>query len=453
MFNNTYLNDSDFAKRVFRLALPSTIQALLNVSVNALNNVLAGHYFGEIEISAISQTASIFAIYEVITFGFASSCGILVAQYWGKKDRDKIEKIISIGIRLEFILGLFFSVLIFTFPRAIMSIMTKDINVLHLGAEYLRISSPVYFLFGVCNALYSSFSSLEMVNYVFCGTTLCSISNLALSYILIPKLGVAGAAVSALVSRIISFIFALLVLFKNKRINFEASYLLSNDKILTNDFLRVAYPVMGHELIWSVGNNMPQILMGRISTVATSSYSIAINLCQLLSIIQSGLGSAALTIVGQNIGTGDKGRAEKAAKTFVIYTFLTSVLSTLLLYIIHPLFLSFYDVSPAVIENARMMMKVLMIQTFFTGFDSIVLVNTLRAGGMGKVGFYTDIVVMWMIAIPLGWLGVIKWKLIPPLVALLVKLDMPLKSLVGLYVVLKTNWIHNLTRDSAADST
>ncbi len=448
MFHNTYLHDLDFAKRVFRLALPSTIQALLNVSVNALNNVLAGHYFGEIEISAISQTASIFAIYEVITFGFASSCGILVAQYWGRKDKDKIEKIISIGMRLELILGLFFSIIMFSFPKNVMSIMTKDNNVLLLGAEYLRISSPVYFLYGICNALYSSFSSLEMVNYVFYGTSLCSLSNLALSYILIPRLGVAGAAISALVSRIISFVFALLVLFRNKKINYEASYLLTNDKVLTSDFLRVAYPVMGHELIWSVGNNMPQILMGRISTVATSSYSIAINLCQLLSIIQSGLGSAALTIVGQNVGTGDKDRAEKAAKTFVVYTLFASILSTFLLFIIHPLFLSFYDVSPAVIENAKMMMKVLMIQTFFTGFDSVVLVNTLRAGGMGKVGFYTDIVVMWMIAIPLGWLGVIKWNLIPPLVALLVKLDMPLKSLVGLYVVLKTNWIHDLTRET-----
>ena len=451
MFQDTYINDSDFAKRVLRLTLPGTIQALLNVSVNALNNLLTGHYFGEVEISVISQTASVFAIYEVITYGFASSCGILVAQYWGKKDKETIEKIISIAIKLEVLLGLLFSAVMFIFPAQIMSLMTKDANVLSLGAEYLRISSPVYFLYGVCNALYSSFSSLEMVKYVFLGNSVCSLSNLALSYILIPKYGVIGGAVAALISRIISFIFALYVLFRKSKIDYEPASLLTNDQMLMNDFLRVAYPVMGHELIWSVGNNMPQILMGRISTVATSSFSIAISLCQLLSIIQTGLGSAALTVVGQNIGTGEIERAKKSAKTFVLYTLFASILSTLLLYLIHPLYLSFYDVSPEVLENARAMMKVLMIQTFFTGFDSVVLVNTLRAGGMGKVGFYTDIVVMWMIAIPLGWLGVLKWNLAPPIVALLVKLDMPLKSLVGLYVVLKTNWIRVLTREEPTD--
>ena len=132
----------------------------------------------------------------------------------------------------------------------------------------------------------------------------------------------------------------------------------------------------------------------------------------------------------------------------MIYTLLSSIVSTLLLFILRPIYLSFYDVSPEVVATANKMMQVLMIQTFFTGFDSVILVSTLRAGGMGKVGFFTDIVVMWMIAIPLGWIGVYIWKLSPPLVALLVKLDMPLKSLVGLYFVLKTNWIHNLTRES-----
>jgi Na+-driven multidrug efflux pump len=53
-----------------------------------------------------------------------------------------------------------------------------------------------------------------------------------------------------------------------------------------------------------------------------------------------------------------------------------------------------------------------------------------------------------MIAIPLAWAGILFWHLSPEWIVLLVKLDMPLKSLVGLYYVLKTDWIHNLTRNS-----
>ena len=98
-------------------------------------------------------------------------------------------------------------------------------------------------------------------------------------------------------------------------------------------------------------------------------------------------------------------------------------------------------------------MMVLAVNCLFTGFDAIILVSLLRAAGMGKVGFYTDIVVMWMIAIPLAWLGLLKWSLAPQWIVALVKIDMPLKTIVALYTVYKTNWIHNLTREEIPTET
>ncbi len=448
MFTNTYLHDADFAKWVLRLTIPRAMEYLLNVGINALNNLLTGMYFGEVEMSAISQTASIFAIYEVITYGFASSCSILVAQYWGRKNKGSIKQVISIAVRLECLIGAVFTAVMLLVPETVMSFMSTDSAVIGLGAEYLRITAPIYLMYGVCNALYSSFSAMEMVKYVVAGHTLCSIANLLLSLLLVPRLGVSGAAFASLVARMISIAFALTVLLKNRALSFRFSDFFAGGNSLLSDFLHVTYPIMGHELIWSIGNNMPQILMGRLGTKATSAFSIAINLCSLLTIIQSGMGNAATTIVGKSIGEGDKERAKKSARTFVVYTFIAGTFSSLLLLLIHPLYLRFYGLSPEILATAKNMMNVLLVQSFFTGFDSIILVSTLRAGGMGKIGFYTDIVVMWMIAIPLAWAGILFWHLSPEWIVLLVKLDMPLKSLVGLYYVLKTDWIHNLTRNS-----
>lgn len=450
MFKNTYLRDSDFNRWVIRLALPRALEYLLNVGINALNNLLTGMYFGEVEMSAISQTASVFSIFEVVTYGFASSCGILVAQYWGKRRTDSIKDIVSIAIRLELLIGAVFSAVMLLAPSGVMTLMSTDPDVVRLGAEYLRICAPVYLIHGITNTLISSFSALELVQFVVAGHAVFSIANLLLSLLLVPRFGVAGAAVASLASRLLSFVFAMVVLFRNRNLHYRLPDLKSSRADLLKDFLIVAYPIMGHELIWSVGNNMPQILMGRLGTKATSAFSIAINLCTLLTIVQSGLGSAATTIVGKSIGEGEKERANKSARTFVLYTFLASILSSVLLFVIRPVYLGFYDLSPEILQCADKMMKVLMIQSFFTGFDSVILVSILRAGGMGKIGFYTDIVVMWLIAIPLAWAGVLFWHLPEELIVLLVKLDMPLKSIVGLYFVLKTDWIHNLTRETAS---
>ena len=211
MFRNTYLRDPDFNKWVIRLALPRALEYLLNVGINALNNLLTGMYFGEVEMSAISQTASVFSIYEVVTYGFASSCGILVAQYWGKRRTDSIKDILSIAIRLELLIGVIFSSVMLLAPSGVMTLMSTDADVVRLGAEYLRICAPVYLIHGITNAMISSFSALELVQFVVAGHAVFSVTNLLLSLFLVPRFGVAGAAVASLVSRLLSFMFAVII--------------------------------------------------------------------------------------------------------------------------------------------------------------------------------------------------------------------------------------------------
>ena len=445
MFKNTYLRSSEFNRMVLRLALPGAIQTLLAIGVNTMNNLLTGAYFGEVEMSAVSQAATVFSIYEVITYGFACTCGVLVAQYWGKQDHERIKKVISITLRLESLLGAVFTAVMLLFPNTVMSVMSKDPGVISQGAEYLRITAPTYFLYGLIGSLYYGFRSVEMAQTCLWGNAAAYLTNMLLSWLLIPTRGVEGAALASLISRSAEAVFLFLRLFTAKRLDYKPGDLFLRSPELIGDFFRVTWPILGHELIWSIGNNMNQILMGRLDVTTTGAYSIAITLSNLLVFLNSGLGQAATTIVGKRIGEGDEKGAMKAARTFCWYTLFAGLFAAGSMFLLKDWFIARYNVSPEVKEMARQMILALEMFTFCSGFDSIILVSTLRAGGMGKVGFYTDIVVMWMIGIPLGWLGLLVWKLSPVWIIFLVKVDMPLKSLVGLYFVLKTHWIHNLT--------
>lgn len=445
MAKNNYLGDKEFSRWALKLALPGAVQNLLSIGVNALNNILTGHHFGEIEMSAIAQAATVFGIYEVMSYGFAGSCAVMASQFWGKQDHGKIKKIISICLKFEAILGLVISAVMLLFPGFIMSKMSIDPDVIATGAEYLRLTAPTYFIYGLTTCLYSSFRSVEMVQNALWGNAICYLLNMGLSWLLVPSKGVIGAGLAALISRTVDLVYVLANLFTSKRLDYKMPDLLSRSPELINDYLKVTWPILGHELIWSVGNSMNQILMGRMSTAATSAYAIAITLTNIITFMTSGLGQAATTIVGKKIGEGDKKDAQKAALTFIWYTLFMGITCSLVLFLIKDRVVASYNVSDEVKDMARIMCNVLEVQAFCTGFDSIVLVNTLRAGGMGKVGFWTDIVVMWMIGIPLGWLALLVWKLPPQWVVFLVKLDMPLKSAVGVYMVLKGNWIRNLT--------
>ncbi|MBQ4093585.1 MAG: MATE family efflux transporter, partial [Oscillospiraceae bacterium] len=369
----------------------------------------------------------------------------LIAQYWGKRDRKSIRDILSITLRFELVMGTVAAAVMLFFPQVVMAVMSNDPAVIELGSEFLRIAALNYFLFGMVGTIYTAHSSIEMVQVVFWGNTLCYSVNLALSWVLIPLYGVKGAALASVLARVVDFIFVVVMLLRNKAMEFEARCLLQFNRNLLGDYMQTVYPILGHEIIWSVGTNMSSILMGRLDSYAVSAYSIAYMLYSLHTAAYTGLAKAASAIVGKSIGEGDKERAQKSANTFVLLTLIVGLVVSASMFLLRPLFLSLYDLDPQVLEYANGLCMVLAVVLLFHGFDGVVLVSTLRAGGMGKIGFYTDIVVMWMIGIPLGWFAISR-GINPIWVVALVKVDMPLKSIVGIYYVLCRDWIHNLTR-------
>ncbi|MEG1017000.1 MAG: MATE family efflux transporter, partial [Oscillospiraceae bacterium] len=320
------------------------------------------------------------------------------------------------------------------------------------GRQYLSIASYSYILYGVTNVLYGVFKGTEKVKYVFWGNAVCYTLNIALNYVFIfgkfgvPALGVRGAALGTLIARCVEFIFVICMF--SKKIDFKLRDIFRKNTLLLLDFLRVMRPIMGHELIWGIGTSMSQVVMGQISPMATTAYNITYMLYQLFASIFSGLGGAAQTIIGKTIGSGDTERVKKSARTLLIYATILGVFSMCSVLLLKTPFISLYNVSAETAQYAEKIMPIMAVALFFMAWEVVGLVNILRGGGDGKTGFFTDVVVMWMIAIPLGLLAAFRWNLSPVLIILFIKIDMPLKATVGLVRVLKMKWIKNLTREN-----
>jgi Na+-driven multidrug efflux pump len=75
------------------------------------------------------------------------------------------------------------------------------------------------------------------------------------------------------------------------------------------------------------------------------------------------------------------------------------------------------------------------------------MVAILRAGGDGKTGFYTDLVVMWMICIPLAWMAAFRWHAEPWVVVAIIKSIIALEAIVALIRIHQYHWVRNLTEE------
>ncbi|MEA4912768.1 MAG: MATE family efflux transporter [Oscillospiraceae bacterium] len=447
--------DRAFYRRARTLAFPLAVQQLLLVGVNALNTLMMGR-FGETEMAAVSQASQLYYIFTIIAYGMVSPVGVLVAQYWGKKDAETTRTLFGISFRIGVIFGAACTLLVVCFPSAVMRIMTSDPAVRAIGTKYLLIIAASMIPFCISDEIYSFVRAIGRVRLVFWGNLICYSINIGLNYLLIfgkaglPALGALGPAVGTLVARIAEMVFLLVCLFaRSDELPLKPEILRRFDRALYRDYVRVMKPILGHELIWSFGTSASQIVMGQISTGAVAAYNIVYTLNQLMCAVLTGYSGAAQILIGNTIGAGDIPRAKREARSLLLVATGIGIAGMALVLLLGTPFIRLFSITDETRAYAQRLIPIMAAVTFFNAWEIIGLVGILRAGGDAKTGFWTDVVTMWMIAIPLGLLAAFRWQLSPVLVILLIKCDMPMKSIVGAVRVLRMHWINDLTHLSA----
>lgn len=94
--NHIEIDRRKFYKTVLALVVPMALQNLINVGVTAADVIMLGAV-GEKALSGASLAGQIQYIMTLFLFGLTSGATVLTAQYWGKGDRDAIEKILGMG--------------------------------------------------------------------------------------------------------------------------------------------------------------------------------------------------------------------------------------------------------------------------------------------------------------------------------------------------------------------
>ena len=182
--------------------------------------------------------------------------------------------------------------------------------------------------------------------------------------------------------------------------------------------------------------------MGTNFVAANSIYSV---LNQLVSVIIFGVGNAALTIVGNTIGSGDIERAKQRSITLFALSILLGIFSAVVTLLLSPVFVSMYELSAETIAIALAINRVGALIVFFQAIAMVGMVGVLRAGGDAKFVLVCEVIFLWGVAVPLGfftglWLG---WP--APAVFLVLKCDEILKTVVSSVRICRFRWLRDVT--------
>ncbi len=450
--------DRSFYKTLIALAVPISLQNLITFAVGFADNLMIGR-LGDNAISGVYVGNQMQAVVQMFIAGIEGAILILAAQYWGKKDAASIRKVVSVGVKFAFGVGLLVTLAAVLFPSAIIGLFTSEPGVIAEGGVYLRIVGFTYLFFSIAQVMIASMRSVETAKIGLYISIMALVVNVSLNYILIfgklglPALGVKGAAIATLISRVLEMLVSVVYVFSvDKKLRFRFADLLRTDRALLKDFLRYGLPVIGGQVVWAINNLANPKIMGFYSAGVLAAVSITGMLHSLVYVWMTGLSSAVGIITGKTVGAGQYEKMKEYARTVQVIFLGVGLISGAVVLLFREGFIGLYNATPEAMAYSRQFINVISVTIVGTCYQAACLFGLVKSGGDISFVFKNDTIFVFLVLIPSAlvsyWLGAPAWVVFAAL-----KCDQILKCIVAVVKINRFNWMKNLTREEKADET
>ena len=439
----------DFFATLFMVAAPITVQNFINSAVNMADAVMIGR-LGETSITAVGLGNQIFFLLNLLLFGLVSGSAVFSSQFWGRKDVLGIQKTIGLCFIIASIIGGIFTFFCLLCPEVLIGIYSKDDEVIKLGAEYLKYVCFCFFPFVYSFSITMTLRSIGKIKLAVITTAIGLVVNITLNMILIfgllgfPALGVRGAAIATVASRILEFVIVLSVsiLCKYPVIGSFKNMFCSISLPFLRDYFMVALPVVVEETIWSFGITTHNLIFARIGTSQYAAFNIVNTVSLLLWVIFLGLGNGSAIIIGNKIGEGKTEEARDYAKFIAILSPLLAIFIILFFIPISILVPYIFNVTDEVLSLVPSLLIVLSVYYPLKAYNSVMIVGICRGGGDTRFSLFYDVAFMWTVAIPLAYIASLTHFSYVWLIYALIMIEEPLKMILGLVRLKNGKWLH-----------
>lgn len=304
-------------KTLVLFTVPLVLSGMLQQVFNWVDAFIVGNTEGELALAGIGATTSLYNLFVMVITGFTSGICVLAAQQSGMRETKELRKTLAVFVML--LGGLFFAIAAagIAFTNEILVFLDTPGNIIETAQDYIRIMSLGVPFLAVYNTYCAVLRGMGDSRAPFFSVLVCSGVNVLLDilFVVVLRLGAAGAAVATVISQGIMTIFILLYAVRKYRVlRFRPEKGLFDRKILKKGVM-FALPPAVQAGTTSVGNLFLQRFMNGFGeqTVAAVTTAYRVDSVIILPIINFGSGIA--TMVGQNIGAGKPLRAKQALKT------------------------------------------------------------------------------------------------------------------------------------------
>lgn len=398
---------SDFTRSLLKIAVPVTLQCLLQSSFSIIDQMMIGQ-LGKESIAAVGIFGNYSLVFTVVIGAVCSVAGILISQFLGAQDPKEAWAGFHISTLVSALISAIFMGILFFFTDTVLGFYTEDPGIIKEGITYCRLVSITFLPIGISLALSTWLRCKEHAVFPLIASICAVLSNTALNYVLIfgkfgmPVMAVKGAAIATTVSQVLNlFLIILGFCFSNRLDHGKIHFIFRMKKISVREYLCMLLPILLSEFLWSLGQNVETAVYGHIGTDSLAAYTLTCPIQGLLIGALSGLSASAGVMVGKRLGEKDWDGAFAYAGKLLLCGILGSILTALLLILTSRYYVSLYQVEDTVKHLGRSVLIVFALYAPFKVSNMILGGGVIKSGGDTKTIMWIDICGTWLFGIPL----------------------------------------------------
>lgn len=444
------VRDKSFYKQALAIAIPISIQSMITIGVNLMDNIMVGS-LGETVLSGTSLANQYVGIFHICCMGIGMGTSVMTARFWGMRDMEALKK--SITLMLRFCIGL---AILFTIPAifmspALMRLYTPDESVIAQGILYYRWIWPCFILQGMsltCTIVLRSVGQVKLPLYSSIGAFFV---NIFFNYVFIfgkfgmPRMEIQGAAIGTLIARLFEFcVICGYFFFGDKGIGYRIRDIGKRCRELFWEYVNIGVPVFISDALLALGSTAVAMIMGRISKEFVSANSITFVTQQLSTVMIQGVCQAGCIVTGHTLGRGERKKAQEQAWTFLLLGIIIGAVAGVIIMLISETVIGFYNIQEETKAIARQLMAAISIIVVFQSTNSIMMKGVLRGGGDTKFLMVADILFLWVVSVPLGALAGLYWHMSAFWIYFFLKIDQVLKSFWCVFRLKSEKWMKGI---------
>ncbi|MBQ8159800.1 MAG: MATE family efflux transporter [Clostridia bacterium] len=457
------IGDRVFYRKVLTVVMPMIIQNGITNFVSLLDNLMVGS-LGTEQMSGVAIVNQLLFVFNLCIFGGLSGAGIFTSQFYGKKDQEGVRD----TFRYKALLGIFLTlaalIVFYFFGSPLISLYLTDTTdgpaiqtTLRSGEAYLRIMMLSLPAFMVVQIYTSTLRECSETMLPMKAGIIAVMVNLLFNWILIwghlgfPALGVQGAAIATVLSRLVELGIVCIWTHRHTALCpwIEGAWRhLRVPGALARKITIKGSPLLINEALWSSAMAFLNQCYSVRGLSVVAAMNISSTFTNLFNVVFLSMGSAVSIMVGQRLGAGDMEGARDTDTKMITFSIFLASSSAVLLLLTSPLFPRLYNTSDDVRSLAT---RLMMVTALFMPMNAFLNATyfTLRSGGKTIITFVFDSVFAWVVSIPVVFLLTRLSSLPVPGILACEQGANIFKCILGFYLVRKGVWLHNMVAGDA----